>query len=77
MEWRTIDSAPLNATEVLVYDPTTRKVVIAWHDVDLNDWSGKPEWLTGSGDDFSTGMYYTPVTPSHWMPLPDPPQVVA
>jgi hypothetical protein len=35
-----------------------------------------PLWLSGDGDGFSAGYYFTPCKPTHWMPLPPPPEEV-
>ena len=61
-DWREIETAPKDGREVLVYDETFHTIEIAgWH-VDDYDEGG---WQTG---DFGT------CEPTHWMPLPEPPQ---
>jgi len=72
-QWRTIDSAPTD-----------------WQEVDLwNVWqgigervancrarlsNGRPEWHTRS-DEYGWSVFSG--TPTHWMPLPEPPAVDA
>lgn len=76
--WQPIESAPRDGTQVLVWsDELYIKPYIAWWGVDQNapeDGNEQEEWLTGDGDSWSTGYYYTPCNPTHWMPLPAPPQ---
>lgn len=77
-QWLPIESAPRDGTQVLVWsDELYIKPYIAWWGVDQNapeDGNEQEEWLTGDGDSWSTGYYYTPCNPTHWMPLPAPPQ---
>lgn len=76
--WQPIETAPRDGTLVLVWsDELYMKPYIAWWGVDQNapeDGNEQEEWLTGDGDSWSTGYYYTPCNPTHWMPLPAPPQ---
>jgi len=60
MEWQPIETASKGTLEsILVY--STEGVEIAW-------WSGlHQQWLTPEGKDVWD-------TPTHWMPLPNPPQ---
>lgn len=80
MKWMPIETAPTDGTRVLVYFHSMANwnhVEIAWFGVDPNDGDDDPCWLFGDGDDFSTGYYYTPITPTHWMPLPEAPNTEA
>ena len=76
-QWQPIETAPKDGTRVLVWsDELYLKPYIAWWGVDANHPEHEPdqfEWLTGDGDDWSTGYYYTPCAPTHWQPLPEPP----
>ena len=78
MEWQPIETAPKDGTNILAWNYNPNYLVnpyIAWFGVDLNEADDrKKEWLTGDGDDFSTGHYFTPCQPTHWMPLPEPPK---
>lgn len=62
MEWKTIDSAPKDGTRFLSYDGKLK--VVSWQKSDHN------------GFYFFEGPYYEgrPTFPTHWMPLPPPPQ---
>lgn len=77
-EWRPISEAPRDGTRVLVWsDELYMKPYISWWGVDHNapeDGNEQEEWLTGDGDSWSTGYYYTPCKPTHWMPLPPAPK---
>lgn len=70
-EWKPIESAPRDGTRVLTYDASFG-CCISWYGKDFNV-NGK-HWLTGNGDDFSTGFYYTPIEPTYWQHLPQPPK---
>lgn len=75
--WMPIDSAPRDGTRILCWSNELYiKPYIAWWGEDQNkpdDGNEHFEWLSGDGDDWSTGYYYTPVNPTHFMPLPPPP----
>ena len=71
VEWQPIETAPKDGTKILVNGKFNS--VIAWFGADPNNGNEEEEWLSGDGDDFSCGYYYTPVDPTHWMPLPNPP----
>ncbi len=62
-DWRLADTAPLDVS-LLVYDPEWPEPIIAKRE----NWYGKPEWWWYSGDDTCR------CNPTHWMPLPPPPQ---
>lgn len=69
-EWLTIDSAPKDGTWVsvfcpsYVYDPVRPAQFV--HDVGL----GEDIWqYAGEGYEYPSG----PEAPTHWMPLPSPP----
>lgn len=72
MEWQPIDTAP-HEIRILTIDESNY-VYISWFGCDPNNENEEKEWLSGDGDDFSCGYYYTPVNPTHWMPLPSPPE---
>ena len=69
-EWRTIDSAPKDGSAFLGYIPS-RRGRIARGDVCPMHWSG---WGGGTWDSSTSGHHiHEEVT--HWMPLPQPPEV--
>lgn len=71
MKWRTIRTAPKNGERVLVTDGII--VEIAFWAEDYN--TRKKSWcIAHSGDDFATGSYYAHAEPTHWQPLPPPPE---
>jgi len=73
MRWLPIKTAPKDGTRVdlwginhLHYARMGRRVVnVSWGAV--RDWAGneRDDWQTGHGEDFE---------PTHWMPLPPPPE---
>lgn len=75
-EWQPIESAPKDGTHVW-----------GWNEGDSRSngyecWFGEDDfilgelkWLRGDGDDYSTGHYYIPCRPTHWMPLPPAPKI--
>lgn len=73
-QWQPIETAPKDGLKVLVYDESYGLPQKAWFGKDRNDETYEG-WLFGDGDDYSCGMYFTPINPTHWMPLPKPPAV--
>ena len=63
MEWKTIDTAPKDGTEILCYPSDESSVCIV-------EWN--PDRNGGSWVDPCEG-YYT-FKPTHWMPLPKAPE---
>ena len=59
-DWQPIETAPTDGKESLVYTTGAGIVVMYWDDY-------KGEWTTGLDD--GGGL-----EPTHWMPLPPPPQ---
>ena len=61
--WQPIETAPKDGTKILAYDPDRGGSceILYW-----GSWKGKGAWQ----DDEANGYY----EPSHWMPLPEPPQ---
>lgn len=81
-EWKTIDSAPRDATAVLVMRdiwPGTasgRAETCNGHNTYVAEWwegedGGKGAWVCYM-DQVSNP--HCPIEPTHWMPLPKPPQ---
>jgi hypothetical protein len=84
-EWRSIESAPKDGTDVLVFAPEVGVAVLARfaapcdfmtehegrrYDISDEDWDA-PDWFAA---DFIQGCRLTnDGKPTHWMPLPEPP----
>lgn len=64
-EWRTIDSAPKDYSDVLLYDPEDEGdnsgVLLGWFDVEKRQWYSH---------EINTPAR---ISPTHWQPLPGPP----
>lgn len=67
-EWQPIETAPKDGSQVLLYGPSkwlsttatkTHSIGIGW----FSTMFGQNKWITGATE-----------TPTHWMPLPPPPQ---
>ena len=78
VKWQPIETAPKDGTHILAWNYESRFYLppyICWFGQDMNEPDeNKREWLTRDGDGWSTGYYYTPCKPTHWMPLPDAPE---
>lgn len=68
MEWKTIDSAPRNGESVWAYQGPN------YHQCQM-------KWISGEGyslwiytDEILSDIDPDPEQPTHWMPLPPPPQ---
>ena len=74
-EWQDISSAPKDDTLVLLWEPSDYggRILLGSFRTDESDEDGDPLWLQNDHDDWSTGYFSTPSSPSHWMPLPPPP----
>ena len=61
-EWRPIGTAPTDGTALLLWQPGTRNgyAVVGCYDVISANWVDNMEWLS--------------LAPTHWRPLPEPPQ---
>lgn len=73
MDWQPIETAPKDGTSILVgcnyYRYGKSQVTLVWHDRGM--------WIEGSYWDNEEEEYVAAqceFKPSHWMPLPDPPQ---
>lgn len=74
MIWQPIETAPKDHSHILVFVPRANATV-------------QEVWWAQSYEEDATGHWMTPLcpcgrgytilidTPTHWMPLPDPPQV--
>ena len=79
MNWLPIESAPKDGTEVVLWCPGRHGysgyVSLGEYRLDANaSPSDRPLWLKNDYDDYSCGYASTPLTPSHWMPLPEAPK---
>lgn len=59
-KWRPIETAPKDGTLVIIYDPRSHRAYACGFEFGI--------WQTGVWD--SRG----PVSPTHWLPLPPPPE---
>jgi len=70
-EWQSIETAPKDGTQLLLW--SRRSAVVGSWRVDVGFGGPEPTWLDNSYDDFSCGYAAVPLTPTHWMPIPPPP----
>ena len=68
MEWRTIETAPKDGSQILVV--LGREMSVVEWDAAATEWNDGVGWRD-MGDMGWGGM--TGAEPTHWMPLPDPP----
>ena len=73
-EWRVIETAPRDGTKIDVWADGRRIADASWGDYD--DWvvtpSGRQGWRYHH-DEHAT-YYSIDPPPTHWMPLPEPPE---
>ena len=72
MSWKPIDTAPKDGTKILLCRPTIRPdsfgvfcQVAAW-------WEGENNWIVYMSQPLEKPVHFEP---THWMPLPAPPEV--
>lgn len=68
MEWQPIDTAPKDGTRILVYDAFyAGRIAVCQFDSYF-------EWVE-RGADYATEVWgLGEMSPTHWMPLPEPPK---
>lgn len=68
MDWQSMDSAPKDGSEILVYDRKTDSIMLVHWGEDYGfRWCVTHSWQDEQGG------YETADSPSHWMPLPNKP----
>jgi len=79
--WQPIETAPRDATRILIYcpaaSPPAREVFEAWW---RSPWDGAPLkqcWWCYDGNKTMLSADVHGVGATHWMPLPDPPSGAA
>ena len=69
-EWKTIDSAPKDGTSILLWCPYADKSgTIVVGEFWVRAWASS-DWKI----DYSTMVILDAPDPTHWMPLPEPPE---
>lgn len=64
-KWQPIETAPMTSRARLIWCPEIQcTFAVTWHDEDK-------EWVIWPG---GRPLAYLAVTPTHWMPLPEPPE---
>jgi len=61
--WMPIETAPKDGTRFLAYCAKGGWQAVLWNDGG-SSWQGRPYWSSDRDE----------MTPTHWMPLPEPPQ---
>lgn len=76
-QWQDIETAPKDGTEILLSNPTDGYVetghFISPFEMIGDENDDTPDWFTTSGEYLGSGGPET-TAPTHWMPLPAPPQ---
>lgn len=74
IKWRPIESAPKDRNAVLVSDGDY--VLRAFWNGDPHIWEAEnvPCWTVHEPDDYFYSWHLNDKPPTHWMPLPEPPQ---
>ena len=68
--WQPIETAPRDGTRILAWDGDC--IIVHWSDCSgVSALTPKMGWATRYDDDF---MCYDEEYPTHWMPLPPPPE---
>ena len=65
-----MNEAPKDGRLILLFDEI--EYLGSWWN-DCNFPKEPKGWFDNTFDDFSCGYASTPLNPTHWMPLPDPP----
>lgn len=81
MNWQPIETAPKDGTKILVYEPASEYTeggvsLVSWDSWRISYPGCRTQWdwcLPGSHQDEQGGC--ETVYPTHWMPLPEPPEV--
>jgi len=67
--WKSIETAPKDGTVILVSAPTEVYGYVIGTSYFVPDFEGN--WISAA---ISGGVYLNLANPTHWMPLPNPPQ---
>lgn len=74
-EWQPIETAPKDDTFVLLATPTSRVALYGFWDGKQYNFCDEPEWSEAMQEDyFLMNSWREGRGPTHWMPLPSPPQ---
>lgn len=74
MEWQPIETAPRDGTEILIYlgSPWAAVEKAQWYEPWRNWQKENIDWSENPKEQFGIGS----AIPTHWMPLPAPPEQV-
>jgi hypothetical protein len=70
-DWQPIDTAPKDGTMLLLWSMGIH--LGSWRVDDGYSGDKEPSWFDNSCDSFTTGYSATPLNPTHWKHLPEPP----
>jgi len=77
VEWRPIETAPKDGTDVVIYAPNCGVLVAYWSD---SIWASVNNPVRGQGGGWVQEVHRSDTcvfSPTHWMPLPSPPETPA
>jgi hypothetical protein len=67
--WQPISTAPKEGTILRLWDGRYQRDGSWKEDENIKEVG----WFSEEGDEWSTGYYFIPLKPTHWMMLPKPP----
>lgn len=75
-EWQPIETAPKDGKAVLICSPGNRVAVAFYGDEAFigNGWHVTVPCMGGWGSGSDTHIHWPEDQPTHWQPLPEPPQ---
>lgn len=74
MEWKPIETAPMDGTTVLLYPATWNGYGCSMGYWDEDEYAKKPNPYWRRHDDMGRVSNSRSTPPTHWMPLPEPPK---
>jgi len=70
--WRKIETAPKDGTEILLYDRNRKNRYIGYWEIQEHNTRPQPYWHNCCT--YRDIMYQRTYPPTHWQPLPTPPE---
>jgi hypothetical protein len=71
-QWQPIGTAPKDGSMLFLWSMGIHQG--SWCIDEGYSGDEEPSWFDNSRDSFTTGYSASPLNPTHWMPLPEPPK---